>query len=668
MLSCKPFSKKTPVVNLAVQSDIVVKVKAKAYKGKEKVHNATAVVTQVFQTRTGGLQVNSEVSFGLVGKNKSCTKLKHKRAYILFLQNANQNNFHAISFNPIKATSKIVQALEKKYLCKNCLKPASFKRKSKVVKAAEGKKLKIRCKAKGKPKPTIEWYYNNELLTKSNTPEEFVIKNRKKGGSGTIEITELEQKHDKAHIVCRAKNPITSTPVNFTIEIKVTKFLSGEKCKKSCNEEYSKNYCFHGQCCQDSLNSLRCRCYTGFHGDRCQNRHVASIRRNPLKQMSLKYRHMQRMVAVLGMCLALMFVVFLCFSVYCLFKRRRTTMLYDILTKKSPSTTKLEEPDSEHNLAPDARPPSSQNGDHVEENESNNTRPREDSSRSNYLSPTKKPSLHSVVGRVSVRGRLNGVTKDLPHRSPASRLCASREDSPVLVHAASNSISIEKVFHSYQEAPSLPSDSHVTTNFFPTPNSLNHLGVNTTSNKPRSRASSISSLSNRPMATFQADEKLERNVVASDSIRKNGLDLEEESFSLSSNQSFPLQISFSPRVPNSSKSVNSSSKRILNSNNQSRSSDNDDPFGGIIIPDTSLELYSNTPNQSLQRISLRHQKARDYEEPHYATPVVRTDHDVRRSSAQTQQLPLLSKQEDNCELSLSDERLSDDSDSHQIEV
>lgn len=675
-LSCKPYKKKTPLVDLVIKSDIVVKVKIGSFKKKGKIHNATATVTEVFQTRSGGLKQGSTVSFGLVGKHKDCTKVKAKRSYVLFLEKANQENFYPITFNPVKASSKTVRKLKKKILCKNCLIPASFKKRPKpFYKKDEGKSLKLRCKASGNPKPTISWYYNNEKLTKANTPKGFVIKNNRKGGSGRLVIKELEKEHDKKVIICSATNALTPTPVNFTMKIKLTNALSGKKCEKLCHKNNT-SYCFEGQCCQVSHNSFRCRCPVDLYGERCENKVLKGVSRGySEEELSLKYRHSQRMVAILGMGLALMFVLFLCFSVYCLFKRRRTTMLYEVLKKKeeTSSTAELKDEDETSNqefsgISPTRSARSRSDGD---ANESGSTNAYENSSTPDHNAVVKKNSIHSLGGG-SGRGRLNGVRKDVPCRSPASRMCASRNNSPLLPSALSNSpkandlhqnssLTVRNVQHSHQEAPSLPLNS-------PLVNILAH----------QSPASVRSGETKQLVTSPGSDATLithNDNYQTKTAIDQDNLSFEDGASALQSSISShgsPVQIaSSSSNRSNLTRSVDQSMKRVAHSNNsnnnQSRlaGSDNDDLFVGMEIPDTSLGLYASTPEQSLERLPLRHQQAVDSGEPHYATPVVRQGTNrIPVSPQSSQQLPFLPDNRPSPSLSDS----TDDSDTPQIEV
>ena len=328
--TCVPYSKKKSVDELVAKSSVVVEATIKAVSKRGKLFNVTAAIKKVYPTRNDGLQEKSTIKFGPVGKIKGCVKVKSNKNYILFLRKSEEKNFYWINYNPMKSSGRKSRSL-KKLLCKNCLVPPSFKKSSKLYELYEKNRVKIKCKPFGKPRAFIVWYYNGILLTDKNIPKEFKIKTRKKGGASTLEIKKLETKYNDAVLVCSATNIASAQPANLTIHFNVI-VSSVSTCKNDCGANY-KGYCQNGGCCQLSgTEEPTCSCSIRYKGQRCQTRHYGNV--VSVKQPN-QYRHQQQVVAILGMCVAVVFVMLLCLAVYCLFKNKRHKLHLKLLHSAS---------------------------------------------------------------------------------------------------------------------------------------------------------------------------------------------------------------------------------------------------------------------------------------------------------------------------------------------
>ena len=329
--SCEHYPANTPVAELVVNSPIIVEASLNSFK-LQKLNNVTAKVTKAYPMRSGGLKAGSVIHFSPIGKSKECLKVKAGKTYILFLKKSENDDFYWVTYNPMKRSKSSSRSL-RKLLCKNCLIEVSFKKNSiKTLRKNVGDKLKIKCKASGKPAAKISWYHNGVLLTKDNTPKEIKIKNRRKGGSGSLQIKKLQLKHNNDVIVCSATNIVSTTPANSTSKLIVTEPVM---CKSTCTNEYN-GYCMNDGCCQQSTSTAppTCICTAKFHGERCRDRIPILLWKMHGVEHPNEYGYEKKLIAILGLCIGLMFVLLFSLSVYCLFKKRRRKMHLKLLTSQ----------------------------------------------------------------------------------------------------------------------------------------------------------------------------------------------------------------------------------------------------------------------------------------------------------------------------------------------
>nr|XP_002126754.1 pro-neuregulin-2, membrane-bound isoform [Ciona intestinalis] len=343
--SCRPTNE--DFTNLAIKSPITVVVsKIKLVDGKgrksERIFNATAKVSTIFKIKNDGIKKKQKIKFGPVGKAEGCVDLKKgKSSYLVFLKPTNESGFYWIDKNPVKIKKRSARKLSK-LLCKGCLSKPSFKKSKKTYQKHEGDKLKIKCKASGKPKPNMSWFKSGILLNKSNLPNGMKIKSSKKGGASQIIVKQLTQEMSGVY-VCSAKNPVSVDATNYTVTLIVTSVTTTtvattvDACEPCPSTDAG--FCFNGgQCCVDNGQPY-CRCDIYFTGKRCKERSLHAVGKGLTNK---DYLYHKRLVAILGMCVAVLLAAFICFAVYCLFRKKRT----DLLDEKLKSFITKSEPQS----------------------------------------------------------------------------------------------------------------------------------------------------------------------------------------------------------------------------------------------------------------------------------------------------------------------------------
>ena len=710
------------LIEILLYSPIVVQASVTTIMGKQRVYNASGKVLRIFDTQHGNFSKHSVFDFGPVGKAKNCAPVKVGKSYILFLNNQSYSGFNWISYNPLRSKSKTLKSVHKLLRRKGLTSP-SFKKPSKAFKKPEGKKLKIKCKAAGQPRPDITWYYNNQVLTNVTATKDIIVKRKK--GSGSLVIEHIDKKYDGAAFVCSASNPVSPTAVNYTVFVTISKFLSGTSCARLCGIE-DRSYCIDGQCCVHDKgtdgSSFYCRCYSGSVGPRCNVKDYSAIQaRKPPE-----YRHMQRLIAVLGMCLALMLVVFVCIAVYCLFKRSRSKMHRSLLKETSHHNTSLiklqNQPDESSAMPTDIYNTSSFT---ITDGINPNSVTIQNAGNANEMvirDTVEHQKVEVKLSRASAyngskRSRLNGLAKNEPSpQNPAKRLVSSRNNSPVstplyklrtIPNDAKQSSNLDNPSpHQGREKAVIPVDNAI----------LNlvshHSNASSLTSSPQLH-DQYKSIERSPLETRKLSPlsspvvRVKNHKVTTFSpsgyVKKESFDWGDGSLSLvtshtslaspksaHSNSSMPVKPLSQSSDGSTLHQLASNESCNANYNNNScfekpevarlpllSTSDNDDLFSGVDIPDTSLGLYSQ---QSLERNKMYRQNALS-SDGDYAYPTVINSPRNIPASAELLQVPLLSKEDqlrvndDFCSstISLSSNLSSDlnansDSDSHKIVV
>ncbi|KAL1375799.1 hypothetical protein pipiens_004585 [Culex pipiens pipiens] len=76
-----------------------------------------------------------------------------------------------------------------------------------------GVKLTVRSSSGGRPTPTVNWWYDNEIVNHSSTVlSERRVKN-------TLILSRLERKHLKAVFTCTASNNNVTNPISASVTL-----------------------------------------------------------------------------------------------------------------------------------------------------------------------------------------------------------------------------------------------------------------------------------------------------------------------------------------------------------------------------------------------------------------------------------------------------------------
>nr|XP_039272864.1 uncharacterized protein LOC120347088 isoform X6 [Styela clava] len=218
--NCIPPPKGMNIEEQAYRSSVVVKVKVTA-PGKV---NHTAVITEVYATKNGGLKKTDVITFGPVKKGKECPRIKKNSNLILFLEEPSTADpkFYRIKYNP-HTKMNVAKKLKKKILCKGC----------------------YDCEECG-PR-----------------------------GDG---------------------------------------------------------FCVNGRCCiVPVVNETACRCDPKYQGQRCDEKKVPLMPRSNINIIEARYH--QQTIAIMGVCIALLLVIFICYVVYCKFKKSRSHLRKELIER-----------------------------------------------------------------------------------------------------------------------------------------------------------------------------------------------------------------------------------------------------------------------------------------------------------------------------------------------
>ncbi|XP_039272864.2 uncharacterized protein LOC120347088 isoform X6 [Styela clava] len=218
--NCIPPPKGMNIEEQAYRSSVVVKVKVTA-PGKV---NHTAVITEVYATKNGGLKKTDVITFGPVKKGKECPRIKKNSNLILFLEEPSTTDpkFYRIKYNP-HTKMNVAKKLKKKILCKGCY---------------------------------------------------------------------------------------------------------------DCEECGSRGdgFCVNGRCCiVPVVNETACRCDPKYQGQRCDEKKVPLMPRSNINIIEARYH--QQTIAIMGVCIALLLVIFICYVVYCKFKKSRSHLRKELIER-----------------------------------------------------------------------------------------------------------------------------------------------------------------------------------------------------------------------------------------------------------------------------------------------------------------------------------------------
>jgi len=446
--TCTPLPKKYDIKSLAKASPIILVAKVKKVidkqgKGSKIKYNATVTIDTVFPLKNGGLSKKNKISVGPFGKKDGCIAVKKGKKALFFLKETSEPGFFWITTNPILRKYKKDKRTLKKFLI-------IFKKNKVNQDAKFTKKMKLKCKPQKKQAPyTFTWKFQDKDLKNREQDLKIGVKSNSKSSTFTVKSAST---NNSGKYVCIAfsKKLNLSASLTFTVDVQPDKHAN---CVRKCGEDIN-GFCFHGgMCCQDPGSQPRCLCNSGYSGQRCEHR---ADYRKP-EPTGKEYRHQQRLIAVMGLCLALIAVMIICFSVYCLFKKKRSKVQHMLLKAYSNGPSRhanvesYERPSVAQPLMSDF-PPDGSEGHYGEDtfpaeaNNSNNVADDNGQTQASDVSSTAavldephspcvlstRPSVSSFNGK---RDRLPGLSKSGPHRTASGRL-NSRSSSNQLSHAS----------------------------------------------------------------------------------------------------------------------------------------------------------------------------------------------------------------------------------------
>ncbi|XP_039272860.2 uncharacterized protein LOC120347088 isoform X2 [Styela clava] len=322
--NCIPPPKGMNIEEQAYRSSVVVKVKVTA-PGKV---NHTAVITEVYATKNGGLKKTDVITFGPVKKGKECPRIKKNSNLILFLEEPSTTDpkFYRIKYNP-HTKMNVAKKLKKKILCKGCFKAPQIKEKNKEKSLKENTKFTFKCKIKGNPKPMAEILKDGKAIKKEKGVK---IKISKKGGGGRLIISKLKMHHSGTY-TCGTENFLGSAEVSYKLTV-----LKGDAApdEDDCEECGSRGdgFCVNGRCCiVPVVNETACRCDPKYQGQRCDEKKVPLMPRSNINIIEARYH--QQTIAIMGVCIALLLVIFICYVVYCKFKKSRSHLRKELIER-----------------------------------------------------------------------------------------------------------------------------------------------------------------------------------------------------------------------------------------------------------------------------------------------------------------------------------------------
>ncbi|XP_066304697.1 pro-neuregulin-2, membrane-bound isoform-like isoform X4 [Branchiostoma lanceolatum] len=273
------------------------------------------------------------------GAEKSCVDLKKGQRYFLFLDPSEEgSDVYRVHFNPVLFNKKDQKKI-KKAVCKGCGTAPGIKGRLRPVKAEEGEEVQLKCNVKGRPFPAVTWKKDGQLL-ESLKLKGVQIKPSKRGSrvrikkllpihEGTYECVAESPGGDPAStknkVTIKEPTPTTApgsisstTPVKTpifqfnTIPTQTAFTGHGIPCK-----DKDAGYCLNEGTCSQIPSApgtgndfeKRCTCTDDYVGKRCQYLNPAVYRAQLRRAEEI---HQKRVLAITGICLALLVVGIMC--------------------------------------------------------------------------------------------------------------------------------------------------------------------------------------------------------------------------------------------------------------------------------------------------------------------------------------------------------------------
>ncbi|XP_019644676.1 PREDICTED: pro-neuregulin-2, membrane-bound isoform-like isoform X17 [Branchiostoma belcheri] len=317
---------------LAYQSPIVVDAKVAETlppNPDSNRYNATFTIRNlkrnVFKGQLSGR--SKVITVAQFGAEKSCVDLKKGQRYFLFLDPLEEgSDVYRVHYNPVLFNKKEQKKI-KKAVCKGCGKAPKIRGRLRPVKKPEGEEVQLKCNVQGKPFPAVTWKKDGQPL-QSLKLKGVQIKPSKRGSR--VRIKKLLPEHEGTY-ACVAESPAgdpASTENTVSIEHPdITQTPShGIPCKGKDTD-----YCLNGGKCTQlpafggDKPEKRCTCMKGFKGGRCQLTDFQTPQEpvDGAVGRGAEEIHQKRVLAITGICLALLVVGIMCGVAWYMSRKQR---------------------------------------------------------------------------------------------------------------------------------------------------------------------------------------------------------------------------------------------------------------------------------------------------------------------------------------------------------
>ncbi|XP_078660296.1 uncharacterized protein LOC144904957 isoform X24 [Branchiostoma floridae x Branchiostoma belcheri] len=312
---------------LAYQSPIVVDAKVAETlppNPDSNRYNATFTIRNlkrnVFKGQLSGR--SKVITVAQFGAEKSCVDLKKGQRYFLFLDPLEEgSDVYRVHYNPVLFNKKEQKKI-KKAVCKGCGKAPKIRGRLRPVKKPEGEEVQLKCNVQGKPFPAVTWKKDGQPL-QSLKLKGVQIKPSKRGSR--VRIKKLLPEHEGTY-ACVAESPAgdpASTENTVSIE---PPSGHGIPCKGKDTD-----YCLNGGKCTQlpafggDKPEKRCTCMKGFKGGRCQLTDFQTPQEpvDGAVGRGAEEIHQKRVLAITGICLALLVVGIMCGVAWYMSRKQR---------------------------------------------------------------------------------------------------------------------------------------------------------------------------------------------------------------------------------------------------------------------------------------------------------------------------------------------------------
>ncbi|XP_019644663.1 PREDICTED: pro-neuregulin-2, membrane-bound isoform-like isoform X5 [Branchiostoma belcheri] len=342
---------------LAYQSPIVVDAKVAETlppNPDSNRYNATFTIRNlkrnVFKGQLSGR--SKVITVAQFGAEKSCVDLKKGQRYFLFLDPLEEgSDVYRVHYNPVLFNKKEQKKI-KKAVCKGCGKAPKIRGRLRPVKKPEGEEVQLKCNVQGKPFPAVTWKKDGQPL-QSLKLKGVQIKPSKRGSR--VRIKKLLPEHEGTY-ACVAESPAGDpASTENTVSIEPPETTPPSEQDTTTNPDITQtpisqfntlsppsghgipckgkdtDYCLNGGKCTQlpafggDKPEKRCTCMKGFKGGRCQLTDFQTPQEpvDGAVGRGAEEIHQKRVLAITGICLALLVVGIMCGVAWYMSRKQR---------------------------------------------------------------------------------------------------------------------------------------------------------------------------------------------------------------------------------------------------------------------------------------------------------------------------------------------------------